>query len=152
MLEEKQLKKEREAKEKEERKKEREEKKKQKEAEKKKAEERARKAEEQAKKRDEKQASSTQRKRSSTRTRVQEAQVDDGEQPRPKKAQTEVEDKSQETQSNRRAVMKSLILTMMNVVHVLARMRKMFYLVWDASGFSVLALDGSTKTVWRIVQ
>ena len=54
---------------------------------------RARKAEEQAIKRDE-----TQRK-SSTRTRVQEARVD-GEQPRPKKAQTEVEDKSEETQPN----------------------------------------------------
>ena len=52
----------------------------------------------------------------------------------------------------RRAVMKSLILTMMNIVHVLARMRKTFYLVWDASGSSVPALDGSTKTVWRIVQ
>ena len=52
----------------------------------------------------------------------------------------------------RRAVMKSLILTMMNVVHVLARMRKMFYLVRDTSGFSVPALDGSMKTVWRIVQ
>lgn len=52
----------------------------------------------------------------------------------------------------RRAVMKSLILTMMNVVHVLACTRKTFYLVWDASSFSVPALDGSTKTVWRIVQ
>ena len=52
----------------------------------------------------------------------------------------------------RRVMMKSLILTMMNVVHVLARTRKTFYLVWDASGFSMLALDGSTNTVWRIVQ
>ena len=52
----------------------------------------------------------------------------------------------------RRAVMKSLILTIKNVAHVLACMRKMFYLVWDASSFSVPTLDGSTKTVWRIIQ
>ena len=31
-------------------------------------------------------------------------------------------------------------------------MKNTYYLVWDVSGFSVSALDGSTKTVWRIVQ
>ena len=39
---------------------------------------------------------------------------------------------------------------MINVVDVLAPTRKTFYLVWSA--FSVPALDGSTKTVLRIVQ
>ena len=76
--------------------------------------------------------SNTQRKRSSTRTTVQEARVGDDE-PRSKKAQTEVEDKSEETQSNKSR-------------------EKSLDLVWDASGFSMPALEGSTKTVWRIVQ
>ena len=67
------------------------------------------------------------------------------------KSKTEVK-KPNLTKVERTAVMKSLILTMMNVVHVLAPMRNTYYLVWDVSGFSVPALDGSTKTVWRIVQ
>ena len=31
-------------------------------------------------------------------------------------------------------------------------MKNTYHLVWDVSGFSVPALDGSMKTVWRIVQ
>ena len=65
------------------------------------------------------------------------------------KSKTEVK-KLNVTKIERRVVIKSLILSMINVVDVLAPTRKTFYLVWSA--FSVPALDGSTKTVLRIVQ
>ena len=67
------------------------------------------------------------------------------------KSKTEVK-KPNVTKVERRAMMKSLILIIINFVHVLAPMRNTYYLVWDVSGFSMPALDGSTKTVWRIVQ
>ena len=67
------------------------------------------------------------------------------------KSKTKME-KSNLVKVERRAVIRSLILMMMNVVHIFAPTRMTFYLVLDVCGFSVPALNGSTKTVWRIVK